>query len=79
MRFRVEELFLDCKSGAFELKESRTRDAKSLERLYLVVPLALLFAICEAVSFRTTQAMAVQIQGLRTQVDPHHLAWSKLS
>ena len=34
-----------------------------MERLYLVVALALLFA--------TTQGMAVQIQGLRTQVDPH--------
>lgn len=63
LRFRVEELFLDSKSGAFELEESRIRDPKSLERLYLVVALALLFA--------TTQGMAVQIQGLRTQVDPH--------
>ncbi len=63
LRFRVEELFLDSKSGAFELEESRIRDSKSLERLYLVVALALLFA--------TTQGMAVQIQGLRTQVDPH--------
>ena len=33
-------------------------------RLYLVVALALLFA--------TAQGMAVQIQGLRTQVDPHY-------
>ena len=63
LRFRVEELFLDSKSGVFELEESRIRDPKSLERLYLVVALALLFA--------TTQGMAVQIQGLRTQVDPH--------
>ncbi len=63
LRFRVEELFLDSKSGAFELEESRIRDAKSLERLYLIVALALLFA--------TTQGMAVQLEGLRTQVDPH--------
>ncbi|MGB5635005.1 MAG: transposase [Waterburya sp.] len=63
LRFRVEELFLDSKSGAFKLEESRIRDPKSLERLYLVVALALLFA--------TTQGMAVQIQGLRTQVAPH--------
>ena len=63
LRFRIEELFLDSKSGAFKLEESRIRDAKSLERLYLVVALALLFA--------TTQGLAVQIQGLRTQVDPH--------
>lgn len=63
LRFRVEELFLDSKSGAFQLEESRIRSAKALERLYLVVALAILFA--------TTQGMAVQIQGLRTQVDPH--------
>ena len=62
-RFRVEELFLDSKSGAFKLEESHIRDCKALERLYLVVALALLFA--------TTQGMAVQIQDLRTQVDPH--------
>ncbi len=63
LRFRVEELFLDSKSGAFKLEESRIRSTKALERLYLVVALALLFA--------TTQGMAAQIQGLRTQVDPH--------
>ncbi len=34
-----------------------------MERLYLVVALAILFA--------TSQGMAVQIKGLRTQVDPH--------
>ncbi len=63
LRFRVEELFLDSKSGAFKLEESRIRSPQALERLYLVVALALLLA--------TTQGMAVQIQGLRTQVDPH--------
>lgn len=63
LRFRIEELFLDSKSGAFQLDESRVRSAKALERLYLVVALAILFA--------TTQGMAVQIQGLRQQVDPH--------
>ncbi len=62
-RFRVEELFLDSKSGAFQLEESKIRSKKSLERLYLVVALAILFA--------TSQGMAVQIKGLRTQVDPH--------
>ena len=45
-RFRVEELFLDSKSGAFQLEESRIRSAKALERLYLVVALAILFATC---------------------------------
>ena len=53
LRFRVEELFLDSKSGAFELDESRLRSEAALERLYLVAALALLYA--------TTQGMAVQI------------------
>ncbi len=34
LRFRVEELFLDSKSGAFELEDSRIRSASALERLY---------------------------------------------
>ncbi len=42
VRFQVEELFLDSKSCAFELEGSRLRNAKSLERLYLVAALALL-------------------------------------
>jgi Transposase DDE domain len=63
LRFCVEELFLDSKSGAFELEDSRIRDAKSLERLYLIAALTLLYS--------TTQGMAVQISGLRTCVDPH--------
>lgn len=28
LRFRVEELFLDSKSGAFELEDSRLRNSK---------------------------------------------------
>ena len=67
LRFRVEELFLDSKSGVFQLESSKIRDRKALERLYLVrgvsPALALLFA--------TSQGMAVQLKGLRTQVDPH--------
>jgi Transposase DDE domain len=63
LRFRVEELFLDSKSGAFELEDSRLRSEGALERLYLVAALALLYA--------TTQGMSVQIAGLRQQVDPH--------
>jgi hypothetical protein len=56
-------LFLDSKSGAFELEDSRLRNAKSLERLYLIAALALLYS--------TTQGMAVQVAGLRQHVDPH--------
>ncbi|WP_235108073.1 transposase [Acaryochloris sp. 'Moss Beach'] len=63
LRFRVEELFLDSKSGVFELEESKIRCADALERLYLVAAVALLFS--------TTQGMAVHIKGLRQQVDPH--------
>ncbi|WP_293069051.1 MULTISPECIES: hypothetical protein [unclassified Moorena] len=33
-RFEVEELFLDSKSGAKELEDSRIRSAQALERLY---------------------------------------------
>ncbi|MBE9046559.1 hypothetical protein IQ255_19455 [Pleurocapsales cyanobacterium LEGE 10410] len=43
LRFRVEELFLDSKSGVFQLESSKIRVRKALERLYLVVALALLF------------------------------------
>ena len=64
LRFRIEELFLDSKSGIFQLEESKIRDRKALERLYLVVALALLFA--------TAHGMTVQLKGLRTQVDPHY-------
>lgn len=63
LRFRVEELFLDSKSGAFELEDSRIRSAQALERLYLVAAVALLYS--------TAVGMAVQIEGLRRQVDPH--------
>lgn len=63
LRFQVEELFLDSKSGAFELADSRLRCASALERLYLVAAVGLLYG--------TTQGMAVQIAGLRQQVDPH--------
>jgi hypothetical protein len=63
LRFRVEELFLDSKSGAFQLEESKIRDCQSLERLYLVAAVALLFA--------TAHGMTIQLNGLRTQVDPH--------
>ena len=62
-RFRVEQLFLDSKSGVFQLEESRIRTAQALERLYLIVAIALLFA--------TVHGMLIQVQGLRRKVDPH--------
>jgi hypothetical protein len=63
LRFCIEELFLDSKSGIFELTDSRLRSTDAIERLYLVAAVALLYA--------TTQGMAVQLAGLRQQVDPH--------
>lgn len=58
LRFRVEELFLDSKSGAFELEDSRLRSEDALERLYLIAAIAILFA--------TSQGMAVQVAQLRS-------------
>ena len=63
LRFTVEELFLDSKLGAFELEDSQLRSEDALRSLYLVAAIAILYA--------TTQGMAVQIAGLRQQVDPH--------
>ncbi len=53
LRFRVEELFLDSKSGVFEFEESRIRSGVALERLYLVAAIAILYA--------TSEGMAVQV------------------
>jgi hypothetical protein len=55
-RFRVEELFLDSKSGAFELQQSHLRSTDALERLYLIAAIALLYA--------TTQGMADTVDEL---------------
>ena len=63
LRFCIEELFLDSKSGVFQLEDSHIRSAKRLKRLYLVAALAILYS--------TTQGMAIQVAGLRQQVDPH--------
>lgn len=63
LRFCVEELFLDSKSGAFGLEDSRLRSVDALKRLYLIAAVALLYA--------TTTGLTVTIAGLRTTVDPH--------
>ena len=63
LRFRIEHLFLDSKSGVFQWEMSRVRSAERLERLYLVIAIAVLFA--------TLVGMAVQKDGLRRQVDAH--------
>ena len=64
LRFRVEELFLDSKSGAFGLADSRLRDSQKLNRLYLVVAIAILYS--------TIMGTTVQLSGLRQQVDIHY-------
>ncbi len=63
LRFRIEQLFLDSKSGVFDWEGSRVRNVEALERLYLVVAISLLFA--------TITGMAVQRADLRRQVDTH--------
>lgn len=63
LRFCVEELFLDSKSGAFGLEDSRLRHTDALNRLYLIAAVTILYA--------STTGMTIQIAGLRTTVDPH--------
>ena len=63
-RFRVEELFLDSKSGVFGLTDSRLRDTQKLNRLYLVVAIAILYS--------TIMGTTVQLSGLRQQIDIHY-------
>jgi Transposase DDE domain len=55
VRFQLEELFLDSKSGVFQLEDSRVRSAEQLSRLYLIVAISLLFS--------TLNGMAVQCAG----------------
>ena len=64
LRFRVEELFLDSKSKAFGLADSRLRDTQKLNHLYLVVAVAILYS--------TIMGTTVQLSGLRQQVDVHY-------
>jgi hypothetical protein len=58
-----QELFLDSKSGAFGLEDSRLCHPDPLKRLYLIAAVAILYA--------TTTGMTVTIAGLRTTVDSH--------
>lgn len=72
LRFRIEELFLDSKSGIFQLEEffnSRSQSSRTF-----VSSSRLGSSICDAkLTFRATaHGMAVQLKGLRTQVDPHY-------
>ena len=62
-RFCCEELYLDSKSGVFDLEGSKIDEPEAIDRLYLVTAVALLYS--------TLQGMAVQLSGLRRQVDAH--------
>jgi hypothetical protein len=62
-RFCCEELYLDSKSGVFDLEGNKIEEPEAIDRLYGVVAVALLYS--------TLQGMAVQLVGLRSEVDPH--------
>ena len=62
-RFCCEQLFRDQKSGLFQLESSGLRDPGRIDRLLLVVAIAVLVS--------SLQGYAVSLDGLRHQVDPH--------
>ena len=62
-RFCCEQLFRDQKSGVFHLVGSGLRDPLRIDRLLLVVAIAVLAG--------SLQGYALSLAGLRRQVDPH--------
>jgi hypothetical protein len=62
-RFCCEQLFRDQKSGIFQLENSRLRDPARIDRLLLVVAIAVLIS--------SLQGYAVSLSGQRQRVDPH--------
>ena len=62
-RFWCEELFRDQKSGIFQLASSGLRHPERIDRLLLVVAIAVLVS--------SLQGYAISVDGLRRQVDPH--------
>jgi hypothetical protein len=62
-RFCCEQLFRDQKSGIFQLERSRLRSPDRIDRLLLVVAIAVLLS--------SLQGVAVSLSGQRRQVDPH--------
>jgi hypothetical protein len=61
--FCCEQLFRDQKSGVFQLADSGLRDPQRIDRLLLVVAIAVLAG--------SLQGYALSLAGLRRQVDPH--------
>jgi hypothetical protein len=62
-RFCCEQLFRDQKSGVFQLASSSLRDSERIDRLLLVIAIAVLVG--------SLQGYALSLNGLRRQVDPH--------
>jgi hypothetical protein len=62
-RFCCEQLFRDQKSGIFQLERSGLRDPARIDRLLLVVAIAVLIS--------ALQGYAVSLAGERRRVDPH--------
>ena len=62
-RFCCEQLFRDQKSGIFQLERSGLRDPGRIDRLLLVVAIAVLVS--------SLQGFAVSLSGQRRLVDPH--------
>ena len=62
-RFCCEQLFRDQKSGVFQLADSGLREPDRIDRLLLVVAIAVLAG--------SLQGYALSLAGLRRQVDPH--------
>jgi hypothetical protein len=62
-RFCCEQLFRDQKSGVFQLESSGLREPERIDRLLLIVAIAVLAG--------SLQGYALSLAGLRRQVDPH--------
>jgi hypothetical protein len=62
-RFCCEQLFRDQKSGIFQLERSGLRDPARIDRLLLVVAIAVLLS--------SLQGYAISLSGQRHRVDPH--------
>jgi Transposase DDE domain len=62
-RFCCEQLFRDQKSGIFQLERSGLRDPARIDRLLLVVAIAVLLS--------SLQGYAISLAGERRRVDPH--------
>ncbi len=63
LRFDIEEMFRDEKSGGFALEKSRIESPQALERLIFVIATATIIAVSEG--------LIVVEEGHRTEIDTH--------